>query len=171
MEEGTLVTGTESSFGVCGIAIQKDLILIEAEPTNIESLVKQCQLLSIPVWTVIEETNRHGVVVKEDAYDRLVLVFAEKIRNSEKVSSLTAVGCSAKGGSKASGGSKAQGIVESSYELLAEGGIDVLASSTGKKYSMLLLRPDLVEKAANIIHNKFIVSEEVLEEQQKLAVS
>ena len=93
------------------------------------------------------------------------LVFAEKIRNSEKVSSLTAVG------RKVQSSSKAQGIVESSCELLAEGGIDVFASSTGKNYAMLLLKPDVVEKAANIIHNKFIVSEEVLTEQQKLAVS
>ena len=71
VQEGTLVTVSDSSSGVCGIALQKDLIFIETESTYIESLLKQCQLLSIPVWTVIEETNRHGVVVKEDAYDRL----------------------------------------------------------------------------------------------------
>ena len=115
---------------------------------------------------MIEETNRHGVVVKEEAYDRLALVFTGKIRNSEQVSALTVVG-----GYKSSNGSKVQGMVKNSCELLAKCGIDVLASATGKNDIMLLLKPDLVEKAANIIHNNFIVSEEVLEEQQELAVS
>ncbi|PJC85960.1 aspartate kinase [Vibrio sp. HA2012] len=163
-DQGTLVCGTEAQAGICGIAIQKDLIFIGTEPEETESLLKQCQLLSIPVWTVIEQTDRNGVVVKEDAYDRLTLVFAEKIRNSEKVSSLTAVGFIQSGG-------QIQGIVEHSCELLASEEIDVFASFSGNKYSMLLLKPELVEKAANIIHNRFIVSEEVLEQQQKLAVS
>jgi aspartate kinase len=162
--EGTLVKGTNGVYGICGIAVQKDLLFVEVDAEEVEALLRQCQLLSIPVWSVIKQTERYGVVVKDSAYGRLALVFAAKIRNSERVSSLAAIGSYQSNG-------EAQGIVEHSCELLAGAGIDVFASFSGNKYTMLLLKPDLVEKAANIIHNKFIVSEEVLEQQQKLAVS
>jgi aspartate kinase len=162
--EGTLVKGSDAEFGVYGIAVQKDLIFVEVDAREVDALISQCQLLSIPVWSVIEQTERYGVVVKESAYGRLALVFAEKIRNSDRVSSLSAIGTP-------KSGSEVQGIVERSCELLAGAGIDVFASFAGNNYTMLLLKPDVVEKAANIIHNKFIVSEEVLEQQQKLAVS
>lgn len=163
-QEGTLVQGSAAMPGICGIAVQKELLFVEVEAGEVEALCSQCRLLGIPVWSVIEQTERYGVVVKEGAYSRLALVFAEKIRNSERVSSLTAVG-------SPQSNSEVQGIVEHSCELLAGAGVNVFAAFSGNKYTMLLLKPDMVEKAATIIHNKFIVSEEVLEQQQKLAVS
>ncbi|NOI66149.1 aspartate kinase [Vibrio sp. 99-8-1] len=150
---GTLVKGETCQHGICGIAIQRDLIFVQVDKEDLDGLIKQCQILAIAVWTVIEETERTGVVINHSAYAKLGLVFTHKIRNSEQVSSLTSVG------------SKAKRIVEHSCECLASCNIDVFASSTGEQYSLLLLNPANVEEAANIIHNKYIVSKEALEQQ------
>ncbi|WED21408.1 aspartate kinase [Vibrio sp. JC009] len=157
-DAGTLVKGQACQHGICGIALQKDLVFIQVEHSDLELLNKQCRLLGIRVWSVIEEANQKGVVVQQDAFDKLTLVFSEKIRNSEKVSSLTSVG------------SKAKGIVEHSSEVLSQAGIEIFASLTGQQYSMLLLKPEIVDRAANLIHKTFIVANETLEEQQKFAV-
>ncbi len=156
---GTLVKGETCQHGICGIAIQRDLLFVQVEESDLDMLITQCQLLGVKVWTVIEETERSGVVINQGAFAQLGLVFTHKIRNSEQVSSLTSVG------------SKAKRIVEHSCELLAEYEIEVFSSSSGEQYSMLLLKPNCVDSAANIIHNKYIVSKEALEEQQKYAVS
>lgn len=150
-DSGTLVTGETCQHGICGIAIQRDLTFVQVEKEDLDALIKQCQILGIPLWTVIEDTERTGAVIHHSAYAKLGLVFTHKIRNSEHVSSLTCVG------------SKAKGIVKHSYELLTRRGIDVFASSTGEQYSMLLLNSSCIEKAANIIHKKYIVSKEALE--------
>ncbi|WP_375751359.1 aspartate kinase [Vibrio sp. HN007] len=155
---GTLVKGDECVHGICGIALQKDLVFIHVEQVEFETLIKQCQLLGITVWTVIEEANRQGVVVKQDAFDKLALVFGSKIRNSEEVSSLTCVG------------SKAEGIVQHSTDILSENAIEIFASTSGQQFSMLLLKLEVIERAANIIHETFIVAKDLVEKQEKLAV-
>jgi len=158
-KEGTLVKGETCHHGICGIAIQRNLIFVQVEKSDFDALVKQCQVLGIPLWTVIEETERNGVVIDCNAYAKLGLVFSHKIRNSEQVSSLTCVG------------SKAKGIVQHSYNLLVSNEIAVFATSVGEQYSTLLLNPASIDRAANIIHDKYIVSKEALTEQQKYAVS
>ncbi|MDG3089043.1 aspartate kinase [Vibrio hannami] len=157
-DSGTLVKGSECLHGVCGIAIQKDLVFIHVDKLEFDGLVKQCRLLGIQVWTVIEDTNRQGVVVKQESFDKIALVFGDKIRNSEQVSSLTCVG------------SKAEGIVQHSTEILSENAIEIFASTTGQQFSMLLLKLEVVERAANIIHETFIVARDLVEKQDKLAV-
>ncbi|WP_261883167.1 aspartate kinase [Vibrio pelagius] len=146
--EGTLICGEECLNDISGIAIQKDMVLIECAVEELSSLISQAQLLGIEVCSVIEETERAAVVIKRDASTKLKLVFAEKIRNSEQVSLLTVVG------------SRTQDIVVSSHGLLSEGEVDVQHHLLQQQSLTLVVSPDQVDTAANILHTAYIVARE-----------
>ncbi|MGB1281281.1 MAG: aspartate kinase, partial [Vibrio cyclitrophicus] len=144
--EGTLITGNECLNDISGIAIQKEMVLMECMHQDLSQLLARCKLMGIEVWSVIEETERAAVLIKEDASAKLKLVFAEKIRNSEQVSLLTVVG------------SRAQEIVVSSQGLLSEGGIDVQHHLLQQQSLAYVVSPKQVDTAANILHNAYVVA-------------
>ena len=146
--EGTLIKGQECLNDISGIAIQKEMVLIECAVQELPSLISQAQLLGIEVCSVIEETERAAVVIKRDASAKLKLVFAEKIRNSEQVSLLTVVG------------SRTQDIVVSAHGLLSEGEVDVQHHLLQQQSLTLVVSPDQVDTAANILHKAYIVARE-----------
>tara|TARA_Y100001956_G_scaffold30312_1_gene29908 strand:- start:24 stop:1211 length:1188 start_codon:yes stop_codon:yes gene_type:complete len=154
---GSLVKGEECRSSVCGVAIQRDMCLIKIEKEALSGLKKQCQMLGITIWNVIEHAEWVGVVIKHDAYAKLELVFGEKIRNSDSVSLLTAVGL------------HVEGLVEKSYSLLTEQGVAVEHYAVNPQSLMLVLAPECVDKAANILHDAYITSAEAVDYLQKHA--
>ncbi|EKY4197433.1 aspartate kinase [Vibrio harveyi] len=157
LNEGSLVKGEAGSKAVSGIAIQRDLAIIEVDNEHLSSITKQCQMLGIDIWNVIEETERTGIMIKQDACAKLDLVFSDKIRNSEAVSLLTAVGL------------EANGMVDHACELLARQDIAINFCSTNALTMMLVLPPMCVDAAANILHDAYVTSSEALNIQQKHA--
>ncbi|MCA2019071.1 aspartate kinase [Vibrio tritonius] len=149
---GSLIKGEVGTHPVCGIAIQRDMAIVCVNHDALSSLTKQCQMLGIEVWNVIDEADWAGVVVKHDACAKLELVFSDKIRNTELVSLLTTVGL------------QAPHLVARSCELLAENEIDVRYISTTNQSAMLTIAPQDVVEAANILHSAFITSDEVIHE-------
>lgn len=158
-DKGTLVAGETCLDDVSGIALQRDLVHIQVDRDELESLQKQCRLLGIHVWTVTDDPNNTGVVVKQDAYAKLDLVFAEKIRNSVQVSSLTCVG------------NQAESLVGPSCELLVSHDVEVIASDSGRQQMLLLIAPEQVNKAASLIHNHYVLANIELKQQKELLVS
>lgn len=154
---GSLVKGEKCLDPVCGVAIQRDMYLIQVDISDYCSLEKQCQMLGITIWNVIDHTEWVGVVIKHDAYAKLTLVFTDKIRNSEAVSLLTAVGL------------QVEGLVEQSYALLSEQDIEIKHVAVNPRSLMLVLLPECVDKAANILHDAYITSAKALDCQQKHA--
>ena len=144
--EGTLITGNDCLNEISGIAIQNAMLKLECLPKDLDALLRQCQLLGIEVWNVIEETERVAILIKQDAGLKLKLVFDEKIRNSEQVSLLTVVG------------NRAQGIVVNSQELLSKNDIDIRHYSLAQQSLMLVLSPTQVDTAANILHDAYITA-------------
>ncbi|MGX9997337.1 MULTISPECIES: aspartate kinase [Vibrio] len=157
VNEGSLVKGESGSQAVSGIAIQRDLAIIEVDKEHLSSATKQCQMLGIDIWNVIEEAERAGIMIKQDACAKFDLVFSDKIRNSEVVSLLTAVGL------------EANGMVEHACDLLAKRDIEINFSATNALTMMLVLAPECVDTAANILHDAYITSSEALNIQQKHA--
>jgi aspartate kinase len=155
VNEGSLIKGEQGTKPVCGIAIQRDMALITIEHEALSSLQKHCQMLGIEVWSVIEDTDWAGVVIKLDACAKLKLVFSDKIRNSEHVSLLTTVGL------------QAPSFVDRSFALLAEHDINIHYVSTTSQSFMLMLSPESVNSAANILHEAFITSDELLDFQPR----
>ncbi|WP_391088352.1 aspartate kinase [Vibrio sp. NH-UV-68] len=156
-DDGSLVKGEECQSDICGLAIQRDMCVIKIEKEALASLKKQCQMLGVAIWNVIEHAEWVGVVIKHDAYAKLELVFNDKIRNSESVSLLTAVGL------------QVEGLIERSHALLTEQGIDVEHYALNVRSLMLVLSPEYVDKAANILHDAYITSAQAVECQQKQA--
>ncbi|CDU06067.1 putative aspartate kinase [Vibrio coralliirubri] len=144
--EGTLIAGNQCLNDIAGIAIQRDMVRIECLNEDLPSFISHCQLLGIEVCSVIEETERAALIIKQDISAKLKLVFAEKIRNSEQVSLLTVVG------------SRTQEIVVSSHGLLSEGEIDVQHHLLQQQSLTLVISPTQVDMAANILHNAYIVA-------------
>ncbi|MFB1095715.1 aspartate kinase [Vibrio diabolicus] len=157
VNEGSLVKGESGNQAVSGIAIQRDLAIIEVDKEHLSSATKQCQMLGIDIWNVIEEAERAGIMIKRDACAKFDLVFSDKIRNSEVVSLLTAVGL------------EANGMVEHACDLLAKRDIEINFSATNALTMMLVLAPECVDTAANILHDAYITSSEALNIQQKHA--
>ncbi|EOK5974421.1 aspartate kinase [Vibrio parahaemolyticus] len=157
VNEGSLVKGESGHQAVSGIAIQRDLAIIEVDKEHLSSATKQCQMLGIDIWNVIEETERTGIMIKQEACAKFDLVFSDKIRNSEAVSLLTAVGL------------EANGRVEHACGLLAQQDIAINFCATNALTMMLVLPPESVDTAANILHDAYITSSEALNIQQKHA--
>ncbi|HHF3152312.1 TPA: aspartate kinase [Vibrio diabolicus] len=157
VNEGSLVKGESGNQAVSGIAIQRDLAIIEVDKEHLSSATKQCQMLGIDIWNVIEEAERAGIMIKQDACAKFDLVFSDKIRNSEVVCLLTAVGL------------EANGMVEHACDLLAKRDIEINFSATNALTMMLVLAPECVDTAANILHDAYITSSEALNIQQKHA--
>ncbi len=155
VNEGSLVKGETGTRAVSGIAIQRDLAIIEVDQEHLSSATKQCQMLGIDIWNVIEQTERTGIMIKQDACAKFELVFSDKIRNSEMVSLLTVVGL------------EANGMVDHACELLAQQDIAINFSATDALTMMLVLSPKCVDMAANILHDAYIMSDETLNIQQK----
>ncbi len=148
VNQGSLIKGSAATHAVCGIAIQRDMTLIRVESESFPSIIKQCQMLGIEVCTTIEEPSTNSAfVIKRDAYAKLQLVGAEKIRDSEPVSLITKVGL------------QAGALVTHARQTLAQHGIDVRYVSALEQSSMLMLDPANVDRAANILHETYVTSE------------
>ncbi|EGR1056715.1 aspartate kinase [Vibrio cholerae] len=148
VNQGSLIKGSAATHAVCGIAIQRDMTLIRVESESFPSIIKQCQMLGIEVCTTIEEPSTNSAfVIKRDAYAKLQLVGAEKIRDSEPVSLITKVGI------------QAGALVAHARQTLAQHGIDVRYVSASEQSSMLMLDPANVDRAANILHETYVTSE------------
>ncbi|EOW9279568.1 aspartate kinase [Vibrio cholerae] len=147
VNQGSLIKGSAATHAVCGIALQRDMALIRVESESFPSIIKQCQMLGIEVCTTIEEPTNSAFVIKRDAYAKLQLVGAEKIRGSEPVSLITKVGI------------QAGALVAHARQTLAQHGIDVRYVSASEQSSMLMLDPANVERAANILHETYVTSE------------
>ncbi|MFA0882185.1 aspartate kinase [Vibrio cholerae] len=148
VNQGSLIKGSAATHAVCGIAIQRDMTLIRVESESFPSIIKQCQMLGIEVCTTIEEPSTNSAfVIKRDAYAKLQLVGADKIRGSEPVSLITKVGI------------QAGALVAHARQTLAQHGIDVRYVSASEQSSMLMLDPANVDRAANILHETYVTSE------------
>ena len=157
VNSGSLVKGEQCQAPVCGVAIQRDMRLIRVAKETLPGLKKQCQMIGITIWNVIEHAEWMGVVVKQDAHAKLALVLVDKIGDSEDVSLLTAVGL------------HVEGLVERSYALLTEHNIKVKHYAVNPQSLTLILPPESVDKAANILHEAYIASTKAIDSQPQQA--
>ncbi|WP_136483313.1 aspartate kinase [Vibrio sp. H11] len=156
---GSLIKGETGTQPICGLALQRDLALVTVDHDSLAALTAQCQMLGIEVWNVIEKAEWAGVVIKHDACAKLDLVFSNKIRNSEQVSLLTKVGL------------QAPELKEQCCALLAANNIGVEHVSTTSQSLMLMLSPQNIDKAANILHEAYIDSQLFVAVEAKHACS
>ncbi|RSD32369.1 aspartate kinase [Vibrio pectenicida] len=147
---GSLVKGNEPRLPVCGIAMQRDMHCIKISHAAYSSLARQCQILGIQIWGVIERKDWIGVVIKHEACTKLELTFGDKITNSEEVSLLTLVG------------QHDNSMVESSRVLLIEHSIEPIHYDLNRQSLTWVLSPESIDKAANILHHAYFISAQAI---------
>jgi len=148
VNQGSLVKGDTCLFPVCGLAIQRDMCLIKIASDGMLAVTKQCQLIGIAIWDVIEHPDWVGIVVKQDAYSKLELVLQGKVADHQLISLLTAVGA------------KAEELAESSSQLLIDNEIMTIHQKLDNQSFTIALFPDCVDSAANILHQAYITQSE-----------
>jgi len=148
INQGSLVKGDTCLFPVCGLAIQRDMCLIKIASDGMLAVTKQCQLIGIAIWDVIEHPDWVGIVVKQDAYSKLELVLQGKVADHQLISLLTAVGA------------KAEELAESSSQLLIDNEIMTIHQKLDNQSFTIALFPDCVDSAANILHQAYITQSE-----------
>lgn len=155
---GTLVKGNDCHQAICGFAIQSDMCLISMKRTALADVQKQCQMLGIMIWNVIERPEWVAIVIKQDVYTKLELVIESKISNSEPIGLVTAVGV------------QAEQLAKGCHQRLAEQGITVIDTVLNPLSITFVISPDSIDKAANILHHAYINSSDVANSQQKCIV-
>lgn len=156
---GSLVKGEQCTKSICGLAIQKEWVMLSLNIEQVPSLLMQCQMLGIEVYQMNPSEQDTCVVIHHDGYTKLAQVAAHVCEQYELVSLLTIIGY------------QAHKVCDSAQQLLREQGITVHQYCYSERSLMLVMLPECVDKAANILHDAYITSGEELEFQQKQAFS
>ncbi len=156
--EGTIISGEEIRTGISGLAIQQSMSLVDMSSVSIEQVIQQCHLLGIEPWDSIEEADNQAILIKEESFAKLNMVFANEIRNSQAVSVLTCVGlCSER-------------VSDELVHYLINNQCSVLHTfKEGCSVSYLVTQKD-GQRVANLIHQRFIASEKGVLSDEKQTV-
>ncbi|MGF1720117.1 aspartate kinase [Vibrio kyushuensis] len=152
---GSLIQGEVASKNVAGIAISRNMLLVEIEPAHLASATTQCQMLGITIWNVIKHPDHVSIVIEHDSISKLDLVFSDKIRNSSEVSLLTVVGL------------RAKGLIKSSKQLLIGRDINVVSDFIENESLTIVLSKDCVDNAAYVLHDAYIAQSQAFDGQKK----
>ena len=149
--KGSFVTGQQAPDGICGIALQDEMQLIDVDNTLIASLLAQCHMLGIAIWNTTESKNTTQFVVKHADYIKLKLTLSEKMHTASLVNLITVVG------------SMKEISEDKIRAILSENGVKIIFYTLNIRYFTVAIRPEEVDKVANILHDIYIDSAVVIE--------
>ena len=149
--KGSFVTGQQAPDSICGIALQDEMQLIEIDNTLIASLLAQCHMLGIAIWNTIESKNTTQFVVKYVDYIKLKLTLSEKVHTASLVNLITVVG------------SMKEISEDKIRAILSENGVKIIFYTLNIRSFTVAIRPEEVDKVANILHDIYINSAVVIE--------
>lgn len=154
---GSLVKGEEAFEGISGIAIQRNMQRFIIDSSNVNLVLKQCQMLGIFALSGTYSDNQTAIVVKMEDVAKLTLVFSDKILLNQAISLIAMIG------------STASNQLSNALALLAEHSITAEESYLDNTSLTFALSRDDVDKAANILHDSFVFSGKALNVSQKHA--
>lgn len=149
--KGSFVTGQQAPDGICGIALQDEMQLIEIDNTLKASLLAQCHMLGIAIWNTTESKNTTQFVVKYADYIKLKLTLSEKVHTASSVNLITVVG------------SMKEISEDKIRAILSENGVKIIFYTLNVRSFTVAIRPEEVDKVANILHDIYIDSAVVIE--------
>lgn len=147
--QGTLVANQQSSLGVVGVALQRNLMQITANNESIDKLVAQCGEQELEVFKVLTK-ELSGIVVSQTDLAKLMPVIHEEAVHIDDVCSVSLIGRSN------------LSSIQTLEALLAEDDIEIVSHSLCERHTMMLLAPEYLDKAANIIHDVYVDQNELL---------
>jgi aspartate kinase len=144
-QEGTLVTKLSRRESVCGIALQRELALISINEEHKQSVLTQCEMLAIDVqW----QHNKQILIASNDT-SKLLQVMHEEVDEIKIVSAVTLIG------------SEVASTIDRVNALFVENKINLLQQIRCETHYILILLPQDLDKAANLIHDSCIVKSKV----------
>lgn len=149
--KGSFVTVQQAPDGICGIALQDEMQLIEIDNTLKASLLAQCHMLGIAIWNTTESKNTTQFVVKYADYIKLKLTLSEKVHTASSVNLITVVG------------SMKEISEDKIRTILSENGVKIIFYTLNVRSFTVAIRPEEVDKVANILHDIYIDSAVVIE--------
>ncbi|KLV06757.1 aspartate kinase [Photobacterium aquae] len=159
--EGSLVCFQPMSpqQGAVGLAMKSQhCLVVVSEP--IGQIEPRLQLLGLDAWCYAEQAHSTGIIIASDELARLRLVLASDIANHlPDVAVMTLVG---------------EGVAQIRDQLetaMAEAEVMVYHSKSTSRCMSLLINGQDQQLAAKIIHKKFVVEPESLDNRLLLAVS
>lgn len=157
--EGTLVNFEPSSAaGAVGVAIKAQQSLLNVEQP-IHEVEQRLQLLGFDVWCYASDNHSTWMVTAADALARLKLITGDLAVVEENVATVTIVG---------EGSGQMWPHVET---LLLEHELAVYQQTSTVRCLSLLVQGQDVQRATAILHKKFVVEAESLDNRPLLAVS
>ncbi len=159
--EGTLVNfDSMVSSTIIGVALKKQHVLLEIALPKAE-LSKQVTLFGLTPWILdhASDENKSQIVAANDDIARLKLVFDSKMRHIGMVSILSLVG------------DGTQHCLDTVQKVLKEASIKVHTYQGDAKCLSLLIDDEDHVAAVDLIHKKFVVDVQSLDNQSYLAVS
>lgn len=155
--EGTLVAGIESKQGISGLAIRKQMVALSVLAEHAEIIDKQRKMLGVADGHWVTDSTYKRLLVGADCCDKLRMVIDDKVEATQDVALLTLVGANTK-------------EQASQYQqLLNLSDISVLHFCEDKHSITLVLEPGTIDKAANVLHDNYIIaSESVLREEKQV---
>ncbi|USD60131.1 aspartate kinase [Vibrio sp. SCSIO 43140] len=153
--EGTLVAGKEAKPGICGLAIQKQVVSLRICEEHVDVVDKQKQMLGVEESHWVTDSTYSHLLVKTDCRDKLKLVIEDKIVTEQDVSLLTLVG------------SNAAEQASQYQQLLNLSDISVLHFCEDTHSITLVLEPGAIDKAANVLHDNYIIASGSVEREEK----
>ncbi|MCG9665630.1 aspartate kinase [Vibrio mediterranei] len=155
--EGTLVAGMESRPGISGLAIRKQIMALCMMAEHADIVDKQRQMLGVDDCHWVTDSTYKQLLVGQECCDKLRLVIDEKVVATQEVALLTLVGADA----------KAQ--ASQCQQLLNLSDISVLHFCEDKHSITLVMEPGAIDKAANVLHDNYIItSESVMREEKQV---
>ncbi|GLQ73805.1 aspartate kinase [Vibrio penaeicida] len=156
---GTLVTGEQSDSPICGLAIQRDLIVVEVKSSALQSIRDQSQMLGIDVWATAEDVKVSDIVIPQSSLAKLSLIASESIEKTTRVSAISCVGC------------RIQEVHAALTDEFAQHQIPLLGEVKSNRSCTYFIEPERIEEISNHLHNFIVAGHLELDGHQKLMVS
>ncbi|MCW8330615.1 aspartate kinase [Photobacterium sp. SDRW27] len=157
--EGTLVSFDSSAVaGVVGIALKKQQTLLDVD-MPVSELQEQLNLFGMQCWCNAADADLTQIVTANEDLARLNLVLDNKMRQVAAVSTLTVVG------------DNVQVKADHVCAALAEVGILVRQNKRSTHCLSLLINEEDHQLAVDVVHKRFVVEPESLDNRPLLAVS
>ncbi|PKF79276.1 aspartate kinase [Vibrio sp. vnigr-6D03] len=156
---GTLVTGEQSDSPICGLAIQRDLIVVEVKSSALQSIRDQSQMLGIDVWATAEDVKVSDIVIPQSSLAKLSLIASESIEKTTRVSAISCVGC------------QIQEVHAALTDEFAQHQIPLLGEVKSNRSCTYFIEPERIEEISNHLHNFIVAGHLELDGHQKLMVS
>ncbi|MBD1555371.1 aspartate kinase [Vibrio sp. S9_S30] len=158
-DAGTLVTGEHADNPLCGLAIQRDLVIVEVKSSALQSIRDQSQMLGIDVWATVEDKEVSDIVVPQSSLAKLSLVASDCI---EKITQVSAISCV---------GERVLEVHTALTDVFALHQIPLLGEVKSHRSCTYFIEPERVEEISNHLHNFIVADHLEFDGHQKLMVS